>query len=81
MSTEHDYLSTACHHDLHDRCRKECKFCATPCKCPCHGIHLHFTREELQMALRACILLDSQTTQNEPAMYNLLRKLERARPD
>jgi hypothetical protein len=33
---EHIYLSTACHHGLHDRCRKECKFCAVRCLCSCH---------------------------------------------
>lgn len=32
----HDYLSTACYHGLHERCRKECKFCATKCRCPHH---------------------------------------------
>lgn len=33
---EHIYLSTACLHDLHDRCRLVCKFCATECLCMCH---------------------------------------------
>src|SRR5687767_10005861 len=33
----HDYLSTACFHGLHDRCRRECKFCAQPCRCECHS--------------------------------------------
>jgi hypothetical protein len=32
----HDYLSTACHHGLHARCRLTCKFCAEPCRCECH---------------------------------------------
>jgi hypothetical protein len=32
----HDYLSTACHHDLHDRCRQVCKFCDVGCRCDCH---------------------------------------------
>jgi hypothetical protein len=36
-ATVHDYLSTACFHGLHDRCRLTCKFCAVPCRCPCHG--------------------------------------------
>lgn len=36
---QHDYLSTACHHGLHERCRKTCKFCAAPCKCECHAAH------------------------------------------
>lgn len=34
---QHDYLSTACFHGLHDRCRKECKFCGVACKCDCHN--------------------------------------------
>ncbi len=33
----HNYVSTACHHELHDRCRKQCKFCAQPCGCWCHS--------------------------------------------
>lgn len=32
----HTYTSTACHHGLHDRCRKQCKFCAVSCACRCH---------------------------------------------
>lgn len=32
----HDYLSTACLHQLHERCRKTCKFCETGCRCSCH---------------------------------------------
>jgi hypothetical protein len=32
----HAYLSTACQHELHDRCRKECKFCSIACRCECH---------------------------------------------
>lgn len=32
----HAYLATACLHQLHDRCRLVCKFCNTPCNCPCH---------------------------------------------
>lgn len=36
--TTHHYVSTACHHMLHDQCRLTCKYCPTPnpCKCPCH---------------------------------------------
>lgn len=30
------YLSTYCHHRLHDQCRLTCKICAAPCQCPCH---------------------------------------------
>lgn len=31
----HDYISTACHHELHDKCRRSCKFCAAMCGCAC----------------------------------------------
>ena len=31
------YISTACIHDNHDGCRLECKTCAKPCRCSCHG--------------------------------------------
>jgi hypothetical protein len=33
----HQYVSTACQHELHDRCRKTCKFCAVACGCSCHA--------------------------------------------
>lgn len=36
MIDKHEYLSTACYHGLHERCRKECKFCGVKCNCPCH---------------------------------------------
>lgn len=32
----HDYLSTACFHGLHKRCRRHCKFCGVDCRCTCH---------------------------------------------
>jgi hypothetical protein len=32
----HRYLSTACRHQLHDRCREVCKFCDAPCICSHH---------------------------------------------
>lgn len=32
----HFYISTACQHEVHDRCRATCKFCGTACKCRCH---------------------------------------------
>lgn len=35
--SEHAYVSTACHHGLHDQCRRRCKFCEIACSCPCHG--------------------------------------------
>lgn len=30
----HAYVSTACLHGFHDRCRLVCKFCSAPCACP-----------------------------------------------
>lgn len=38
MTMRHIYVSTACQHDLHDRCRMTCKFCNDVCKCDCHLI-------------------------------------------
>jgi hypothetical protein len=35
--SKHFYLSTACLHDLHDKCRKACKYCGSGCQCSCHG--------------------------------------------
>lgn len=32
----HVYVSTACLHGLHDRCRLQCKFCPSTCHCDCH---------------------------------------------
>lgn len=32
----HHYLATSCHHDLHGRCRRTCKFCQAACECGCH---------------------------------------------
>jgi hypothetical protein len=37
MPDDHAYVSTACIHELHDRCRLTCKFCEAICRCPCHG--------------------------------------------
>lgn len=31
----HHYVSTACQHGLHERCRRECKFCKAKCACEC----------------------------------------------
>lgn len=33
---DHEYTSTACHHDLHEQCRFTCKYCGTICHCLCH---------------------------------------------
>jgi hypothetical protein len=32
----HFYFSTACRHELHDRCLLTCKWCGAPCMCRCH---------------------------------------------
>jgi len=36
MTDRHEYVSTACFHELHEHCRKTCKFCSAPCLCWCH---------------------------------------------
>lgn len=36
LKAGHRYVSTACHHKLHDDCRKTCKFCTAKCTCKCH---------------------------------------------
>lgn len=39
MARKHRYVSTACLHGLHSRCRDTCKFCGEPCRCTsleCH---------------------------------------------
>jgi hypothetical protein len=36
LLANHSYVSTACHHQLHDQCRSRCKFCEARCLCPCH---------------------------------------------
>jgi hypothetical protein len=47
VTAVHDYLSTGCLHGQHDYCSAmtgrtgdkapaSCKFCAAPCRCPCH---------------------------------------------
>lgn len=39
---DHDYLSTTCYHAIsdgtvpHERCRDQCKWCGSPCRCECH---------------------------------------------
>ncbi len=36
MKNDHLYLSTACYHELHSKCRLVCKYCGEDCICPCH---------------------------------------------
>jgi hypothetical protein len=46
LSRLRHYCSTACHHELHDQCRRTCKFCAETCRCECHdGGETEATRE------------------------------------
>lgn len=33
----HDYVSTACQHEVHEQCRQTCKFCPARCRCACHA--------------------------------------------
>lgn len=33
---EHDFISPACVHFAHDGCDDGCRFCGSPCTCPCH---------------------------------------------
>lgn len=32
----HEYVSTGCGHGLPELCKLHCKYCLTPCQCPCH---------------------------------------------
>lgn len=36
----HVYMSTACIHAMHGRCRMTCKFCDAPCRCSCHAVRI-----------------------------------------
>lgn len=38
-ATQH-YISTACYHELHDKCRKVCKFGKEACRCKCHATQI-----------------------------------------
>jgi hypothetical protein len=51
--SEHHYISTACVHDRHDRCRRTCKFGAEPSLCSCGhpgALDLRPTADELAAA-------------------------------
>lgn len=37
IASLHIYQSTACLHELHEQCRKTCKFCYEACRCSCHA--------------------------------------------
>lgn len=32
----HPYLSTACIHEMHHHCPKQCRYCESLCECECH---------------------------------------------
>jgi hypothetical protein len=36
LVTDHQYTSTACHHERHQECRFTCKYCDAICQCLCH---------------------------------------------
>lgn len=48
------YLSTACHHQLHTRCARTCKFCAAACRCEC--THTEQDEEPLVRILSAALI-------------------------
>lgn len=52
---EHAYVSTACQHQLHQQCRRTCKFCPADCGCMCHirdELAAAVVREQHRLALR-----------------------------
>lgn len=53
MPDVHEYVSTACQHQLHERCRDVCKFCGANCRCVCHGDRPGFNDTALREALAA----------------------------
>ena len=52
----HEYLSTACWHGVHTRCRSECKFGGETCVCECHGERPAYDDADLRAALLGAIL-------------------------
>lgn len=68
----HYYMSTACLHerkdgqpDLHDACRRTCKFCGRPCQCPRHASQdapavTSWTDQARNMARELLALIDEQ---------------------
>lgn len=66
VTGNHEYLSTACMHDLHDRCIQQCKWCDTPnrCVCACHNNTGHIPVSATSRAVaevRAQRIADIQT--------------------
>lgn len=60
MAEDHDYISTACQHELHDRCRKVCKFCDEACSCSCHREENTVTEVLVLVQVRKQWWLDSE---------------------
>ena len=48
----HNYLSTACTHGIHGRCRFTCKFCHEVCVCQCHAEQAEASRKEVEEAFQ-----------------------------
>jgi len=49
----HQYVSTACQHGLHARCRQKCKFCDVDCLCLCHRSNIQNSLNRIEAALTA----------------------------
>lgn len=75
---EHSYLSTACGHKIHRRCRLTCKFCGAPCECRCHSDGLEPDRE-LREQIQAAVA-GAQEAGLDPADA-VLRLLEDMHPE
>ena len=81
MSTvEHVYVSTACHHELHHRCREVCKFCPARCLCRCHP----WRDEVMREVHRRFLAVIEQEVPDEPVIIDtdsVLAVLRRATRD
>ncbi len=65
---DHDYTSTACYHGKHDRCRRQCKFCSTPCRCSCG--HPVTTHDDCELSIVEFSDLDVNTRQDLRVLTN-----------
>lgn len=78
MTTEHIYLSTACEHAAHPLCRKVCKYCGSPCTCPCGRCGVDQTPTNMPNVLDASLdEIDLGSMALEVAM--MLRGVEKPR--
>lgn len=59
LKEKHAYLSTACHHGEHGKCRVSCKYCPATCWCQCHKLTPKppFTRSEKAMFVMCGLLV------------------------